>query len=202
MKRTSGLAVFVVCLVILIGTAATTAASIGLGAWQPAGERPAPTARPDVPEPGFPEPPPEDYAGFLEQVQAGEVLHVDFTDGMLSVSTSNSGYQVELPPGVDDPYPDIVNAATLGGVQPPPYTVDGQQENLGERTYEEMLADVEAGRLVDVAQYGTDLTCSMGSGFYLVVIDDASADVLGDIEAAAEAGGVAPPGYSKYPIDR
>ena len=197
MRRSSGLLVLVVCLALLAATLATTVGSIALGAWTPLGERPAPTTGPgQLPGPGDGD---VTYADFLDDVRSGSVVHVNQSGPELNVSTQDGGYLVVLESPDLDVVGDITGAAVDGGVSPPSYSVDGQMEDLGERTYAEMLEDVAAGRLQDVSQSGATLSCSGFGGYYVVALDDPGHDVLGDIEAAAAEAGIPPPPYSKYP---
>jgi hypothetical protein len=198
MSRSSGLLVLAACVTVLVGAFLATASSIALGAWTPLGERPAPTS---TPQSGGPIGGPGEvtYERFLADVQSGDVQHVDFVEGeRLDVSTNEAFYQLVLPDGVTDPFADMTTAAAQGSVRVPTFTVNGAQEDLGERTYEQMLDDVAAGRLYDVSQTDRQLSCSGALGFYLVLLEDPEADVLGDIEAAAADGGVPAPSYSKY----
>jgi hypothetical protein len=188
----------VVCIALLAATVATTAGSIALGAWVPLGERPAATA-PPLPDPGQAGAP--TYADFLDDIRAGRVIHVNQSGETLFVTKADGGYDVTLDNPDVDVVADMTGAANETGASLPTYSRDGGSEDLGERTYEELLADVALGRVVDVSQSGSQLSCSLFNGYYFVDLADPDVDVLGDIEAAAASGGVRPPAYSKYPAE-
>ena len=65
--------------------------------------------------------------------------------------------------------------------------------------YSQFLGDVEKGRLSQVVQSGMTLEASGPYGVYQVTVPTILTDIHGDIEAAAAAGGTAPPLFTAQP---
>jgi hypothetical protein len=98
----------------------------------------------------------------------------------------------------------LIGGVALGGWQPagpsrqatpPPGNVPGF--GSGVVAYDEFLAEVRAGRVYDVYRDGDILQVNGAEQPYTVEVPPGDPDVFGDILAAADAGGVPMPGFSR-----
>jgi hypothetical protein len=178
---------------LVIGCALFLFAGIAAGVWQPRG---APPPRASVGPPGGIPIGARSYNQFLDDVRVGRVVHVSQNGQLVQVEAIDSSYTVEAPPG-EDVFADISANAEAGGVDVPPFDSEGlAPSTIG---YDEFLAEVEAGHITDVNQEGSDIHASSADREFLVQAPSAGTNVLGDIEAAAQRGGVDPPFYAKSP---
>lgn len=96
----------------------------------------------------------------------------------------------------------LIGGVALGGWQPagpsrpatPPPRLPGVAP--GGVEYGEFLAEVRAGRVYDVFREGDTLQVNGADEPYSVQLPPGDPDVYGDIQAAAESGGVPTPGFS------
>jgi len=195
MSRRASFAALAVSIALVAGSVVALVAGVATGAWKPAG----PVARPSAPaNPGVVTGTVE-YGEFLDDVRAGRVLDVYRDGNILQVNAMDQPYTVQLPPGDPAVYDDMEAAATAGGVPVPGFTTAGGPGVPAEPlTYAELLEQVKAGRIYDVFHDGDRLMVNAVDGEKEVTVPP-DADVLNDMEAAAEAGGVPPPAYTKVP---
>ncbi len=183
-------------LVLVLGPAVVVAAGIGLGAWVPSGGNAG-----ESDAPGDPGQAPEQavltYYAFLGEVRAGVVLEVAQAGRELFVSTNSRAYTVVIEGVAPDVVGDVAQAAAEGGVPPPPVTIDGG--GVTAQSWPEFLETVARRGVIDVLHQGDTLVVNGELGSYEVAVPPDVDDVLGEIEAAAEAAGVEPPFYSKAP---
>lgn len=178
---------------LVVGCMLFLVAGIAAGVWEPRG---APPPRASAGPPGGIPIGARSYGDFLEDVRAGKVGHVSQQGQLLQVGTDDAGYTVEAPPD-EDVLADMTSAAESGGVEVPAFDTD--QLSSVSVTYDEFLAEVEAGHIQNVTHQGTDIQATSESREYLTTTPSKRTDVLADIEAAAKRGGVPPPYYSKAP---
>ena len=195
MRRSSALGILVACLALVGGTVLLTAGSIAAGVWEPAWSRPSPTPG-QVGDPGG-LPQRRDYADFLAHVETGRVYNVHQEATTLYVDAEDLSYTVELPAPSPDVFGDMQAAAVAGGVPMPAFSSSSGGEPLPDRTYGAFLDEIATGRVLDVFHHGSRLDVNTADGSYGVELDDPDADVLGDIEGAADRAGVNPPPYTK-----
>ena len=192
MNRQASFAALGLAAALVAGSALFLFVGIASGVWQPRGALP-PRASP--PQAGIPIGA-RSYDEFLDDVRAGKVGHVSQEGQLLQVANAEGGYTVEAPQGVDV-FADMTTAAEAGGVDVPSFDTD--QLNSQTVTYEEFLAEVEAGHIHDVSHQGTDIHGTTQSREFITTAPSTTTDVLADVEAAAERGGVPPPYYAKLP---
>ena len=211
MRRSSSIAILAVCFVLLGGTVLATAGSIAVGAWQPVWDRPDPTPRPNLPDPGGPGDPngppggPDGvvtYEEFLDEVRSGTITYVYHDSFQLHAETNFAGFSVELPNDDTDVYGDIVEAAAEGGVAPPRYIRDGVEVPLDERTWSQFLDDVRIGAVFFVSELGDQLAYETETGLHGITDVPPGTDVLREVRAVAEEAGVQPPGYNWSPAPK
>jgi len=195
MSRRASFAALALSVALVAGSVVALVVGVAVGAWQPAG----PVARPSTPAiPGAGSGSVE-YGEFLDDVRAGRVFDVYREGDILQVNTEDRPYTVQLPPGDPDVYDDMEAAATAGGVPIPGFSTAGGPDDPPEPlTYAELLRQVRAGRIYDVFHDGDRLMVTAVDGGKAVTVPE-GADVLDDLEAAARAGGVSPPAYTKVP---
>lgn len=195
MSRRASFAALALSVALVAGSVVALVAGVALGAWQPAG----PVARPSSPaNPGAGSGTVE-YGEFLDDVRAGRVFDVYRDGNTLQVNAVDRPYTVQLPPGDPDVYDDMDAAATAGGVPIPGFVTAGGPDVPREPlSYAELLDQVRAGRIYDVFHEGDLLRVTAVDGDKDVTVPS-DADVLDDLEAAAAAGGVPPPAYTKVP---
>lgn len=193
MSRRASFAALALSVALVAGSVVALVAGVALGAWQPAG----PVARPSSPaNPGAGSGTVE-YGEFLDDVRAGRVNDVGREGDTLQVNAMDGPYTVRLPPGDPDVYEDMEAAATAGGVPIPNFSSAGGPNDPAELlSYTELLEQVQDGRIYDVFHEGDRLMVTAVDGGKDVTVPE-GADVLDDLEAAAEAGGVPPPTYTK-----
>lgn len=196
MNRRLGSLALAAALVLVLAPAVVVAAGIGLGAWVPSGGNAGKSNAPAGPGPAQ-EQPVVTYYEFLSEVRAGVVLEVMQAGRELFVSTNSRAYTVAIEGVAPDVAGDVAQAAAEGGVPPPPVRVEGGPPIR--QSWPEFLETVATARVVDVLHQGDILVVTGELGSYEVAIPPDVDDVLGEIEAAAEAAGVAPPFYSKAP---
>ena len=195
MSRRASFAALALSVALVAGSIVALVAGVALGAWQPAG----PVARPSAPANPGPVSGTVEYGEFLDDVRAGRVFDVYREGDTLQVNAADRPYTVQLPPGDPDVYDDMDAAATAGGVPIPGFTTAGGPDDPPEPlSYAELLQQVQAGRIYDVFHEGDRLMVTAVDGAKDVPVP-ADADVLDDLEAAAAAGGVPPPAYTKVP---
>lgn len=195
MSRRGSFAALGLSVALVAGSVVVLVAGVALGAWQPAGPaaRPAATANPG---PGFGN---VEYGEFLDDVRAGRVFDVYRDGDLLQVNAADGPYTVELPPGDPDVYDDMGEAATAGGVPVPGFSTASDPDDTPEPlSYAGLLEQVREGRVHDVLHDGDRLMVAAVDGTKDVGVP-AGVDVLDDLEAAAAAGGVPPPTYTKIP---
>jgi hypothetical protein len=195
MSRRASFAALAVSVALVAGSVVALVAGVAMGAWQPAG----PVARTSAPgNPGAVSGGVE-YGEFLDDVRAGRVFDVYREGNTLQVNAVDRPYTVQLPPGDPDVYDDMEAAATAGGVPIPGFVTAGGPEDPPELlSYAELLELARAGRVYDVFHEGDRLMVTAVDGAKEVIVPP-DADVLNDLEAAASAGGVPPPAYTKVP---
>jgi hypothetical protein len=192
MSRRASFAALALSVALIAGSVVALVAGVALGAWQPAG----PVSRPSAPANPGGGPATVEYGEFLDDVRAGRVSDVYREGNILQVNSVDRPYTVQLPPGDPDVYGDMEAAATAGGVPIPGFTdPNDPPEPL---SYAELLEQVRAGKIYDVFHEGDRLMVTAVDGAKEVTVP-AGADVLNDLEAAAAAGGVPPPAYTKVP---
>ncbi len=191
MSRRGSVAALALSVVLVAGSIAALVAGVGLGAWHPAGP-PPPTA---TPRPGSgSRADTVEYGEFLNDVRAGRVFDVYRDGDILQVNAEDRLYTVQLPQGDPDVFDDMEAAATAGGVPIPGFTTAaGPNDTPQPMSYPELLEQVRAGKVYDVLHEGDRLTVD---GSKEVVVSPGT-HVLDDLEAAADAGGVPPPTYTK-----
>jgi hypothetical protein len=193
-SRRGSFAALALSVLLVAGSIAALVAGVGLGAWHPAGP-PPPTATPK-PGSGF-GPDTVEYGQFLDDVRAGRVSDVYQDGAILQVNAADRPYTVELPPGDPDVFNDMEAAAAAGGVGIPGFTTAAGPNDIPEpMSYAQLLEQVRAGRVYDVFHEGDRLMVSAVDGSKEVIVSPGT-HVLDDLEAAAEAGGVPPPTYTK-----
>jgi hypothetical protein len=192
MSRSGSTAALALCVALVAGAVIALVGGVALGAWQPAGpSRPTPT-------PGNVQDLRE-YGEFLDDVRAGGVQDAFQNGDRLEVNATAGGYTVQLPPGDPDIFGDMEAAAAAGGVPMPGFgSAAGPDESHSPLSYAAFLEQVGSGRVYDVFHDGDRLTVNAVDGPKDVVVP-AGANVLDDIEAAAEAGDVPAPTYTKVP---
>jgi hypothetical protein len=197
MSRRGSLAALGLCLALVIGSAVALVGGVAMGAWQPAGPSRQATPPPgNVPRSGSGA---VAYDEFLAEVRAGRVYDVYRDGDTLQVNGADQPYTVEVPSGDPDVFGDIQSAAESGGVQMPGYgSSTGPNEVPEQLTYAALLELVRSGRVHEVFHSGDMLEVNSVDGLKQVTVP-AGADVLDDIEAAAEAAGRPPPYYTKAP---
>ena len=194
MSRRGSIAALALSVALVAGAVLALVGGVAVGAWQPAGPvraTPTPGSGGDT---GTVE-----YGRFLDDVRAGRVMDA-FQDGdLLHVNSGIGGYTVQLPPGDPDVYGDMEAAADAGGVPTPGFSsAAGPDETPQPLSYADFLDQVGSGRIYEVFQTGDRLDVNAVDGRKDVAVP-AGADVLDDIEAAAEEGAVPPPVYTKMP---
>jgi hypothetical protein len=195
MSRRASFAALALSVVLVAGSVVVLVAGVALGAWQPAGPVARPAGRTN---PGSGSGTVE-YGEFLDDVRAGRVFDVYRDGDTLQVNAADRPYTVQLPPGDPDVYDDMGEAATAGGVPIPGYlTAGGPGDPPEPLSYPELLELVRAGRVYDVFHEGDRLMVTAVDGSKDVAVPP-GVDVLDDLEAAASAGGVPPPAYTKVP---
>jgi hypothetical protein len=195
MSRRASFAALALSVALVAGSVVALVAGVALGAWQPAG----PVARTSAPaNPGVVSGTVE-YGEFLDDVRAGRVVDV-FRDGdILQVSAVDRPYTVQLPPGDPDVFDDMGEAAAAGGVPIPGFTTAaGPDDSPEPLSYAELLDQVREGRIYNVVHDGDRLMVDAVDGTKDITVPP-DVDVLDDLEAAAAAGGVPPPAYTKVP---
>jgi hypothetical protein len=178
---------------VVIGCALFLFVGIAAGVWQPRG---APPPRASVGPPGGIPVGARSYSEFLDDVRSGDVLHASQQGQLVQVDAVDGSYTVEAPPN-EDVYADMTAAAESAGVDVPAFDTD--QLNTITVSYDDLLAEVEAGHIHDVSQQGVDIHATSSSREYVTTAPSETTDVLADIEAAADRGGVTPPYYAKLP---
>jgi hypothetical protein len=194
-SRRGSFAALALSVALVAGSVVILVAGVALGAWQPAGPvaRPTGTATPGAGSGTV------EYGGFLDDVREGRVFDVYREDDILQVNAADRPYTVQLPPGDPDVYDDMGEAATAGGVPIPGYsTAAGPDDSPEPLSYAVLLEQVRAGRIHNVFHEGDRLMVDAVDGGKDVTVPD-GVDVLDDLEAAAAAGGVSPPAYTKVP---
>ena len=195
MRRSATGAILAVSLALILAPVLAVAAGIAAGAWVPTGGATAPTPSPAPIEVGYDE--------FLEAVRGGEVESVIQQGARLDVSGIDGEYVVAVPSSGTEVMTDMARAADAGGVDMPGYAStsgpDGEPEAPVARTWAELLEGVETGRVFDIFHQGRRVTASTERGAWEVAVPADVLDVLAAIEAAAAAGGIPPPYYSKAP---
>ena len=191
-NRQASFAALGVSAALVIGCALFLFAGIAAGVWQPRGA--PPPAASGGPPGGIPIGA-RSYGEFLDDVRKGNVLHVSQQGQLLQVDATDGTYTVEAQS--EDVYADMTTAAEEGGTEVPLFDTD--VVNTVTVSYDAFLAEVEAGHIHDVTHQGRDIHGSTQSREYVTTAPSAKTDVLSDIEAAAERGGVPPPYYSKAP---
>ena len=111
---------------------------------------------------------------------AALVLAIALVAGSVAALVGGVALGVWQPAGPSRPTPQQA---------PPGAGSDGQE-------YGVFLDDVRAGRVLDVFQEGSELQVSTTDGGYAVALPPGEPDVFGDMQAAAQAGGVPVPGFS------
>jgi hypothetical protein len=198
MSRRGSFAVLGLSVALVAGSVLVLVVGVALGAWQPAGPvaRPPATANPGAGSGNV------EYGEFLDDVRAGRVFDVYRDGDLLQVNAAEGPYVVELPPGDPDVYVDMGEAAAAGGVPIPGFsTATGPDDSPEPLSYDDLLDQVRDGRIYDVFHHGDRLTVTAVDGTKDVAVP-AGADVLDDLEAAAAAGGVQPPAYTKIPTEQ
>jgi hypothetical protein len=192
MNRGASFAALGVSAAVILGCALFLFVGIAAGVWQPRG---APPPVPSGAPPGGIPIGGRSYDEFLADVTAGNVVHVSQQGDLVQVDAASGPYtvQAESP----DVYADMTEAAGAGGVEVPGFDTD--QLNSVTVTYGEFLAEIEAGHIHDVTHQGMDIHGSTQSRDFVTRAPSTRTDVLADVEAAAERGGVPPPYYSKIP---
>jgi hypothetical protein len=193
MSRRASVAALGASAALVIGCALFLFVGIAAGVWQPRG---APQPRASAAPPGGIPIGARSYGEFLDDVRSGDVLHASQQGQLVQVDAVDGQYTVEAPPEVDV-YVDMTSAAEAGGTEVPAFDTD--QLTTITVTYEEFLAEVEAGHIHDVTHQGTDIHATSPSREYVTTVPNPETDVLRDIEAAAERGGVQAPYYAKAP---
>jgi hypothetical protein len=196
MSRRASFAALALSVALVAGSVVALVAGVAMGAWKPAG----PVARPSTPaNPGGVVSGAVEYGEFLDDVRAGRVADVYRDGDILQVNAEAGPYAVQLPPGDPDVYEDMEAAASAGGVPVPGFTTAGGPDEPREPvTYAELLELTRAGRVYDVFHEGDRLMVTAVDGPKDVSVPP-DVDVLNDLEAAAAAGGVPPPAYTKIP---
>jgi len=128
-------------------------------------------------------------AAFAVLSAAGAVVAATFVFTLLAIG-AGTWQPRGNPPPTETPAP-IFDGDTGGGP-----AVEPEQQTL---SYPDFLAAVKRGEIYDVTQDGRTLHASGQFTQYEVAIPGTSAHVLDDIEAAARAGGVDPPSFTKLP---
>jgi hypothetical protein len=193
MSRRTSFAALALSVALVGGSVVALVAGVALGAWQPAG----PVARPSGPANPGAGPGTVEYGEFLDDVRAGRVSSVSREGDIIQVDAVDRSYAVQLPPGDPDVYTDMEAAATAGGVPIPGFTSSGGPNDPPEPlSYPELLDQVQAGRIYNVFHEGDRLMVDAVDGGKDVTVPE-GADVLDDLEAAAQAGGVPAPTYTK-----
>jgi hypothetical protein len=193
MNRRASVAALGASAAIVLGCALFLFVGIAAGVWQPRGE---PSPRPSAPQQGGIPIGARSYDEFLDDVRAGRVGHVSQQGQLLQIANPDGEYTVEAPPGVDV-YADMTKAAEGAGVEVPSFDTD--QPNSVTVTYEGFLAEVEAGHVQDVRHDETGIYGTTPNREYVTSAPSPTTNVLADIEAAADRGGVPPPYYTKVP---
>lgn len=193
MSRRGSFAALAVSVALVVGAVLALVGGVAVGAWQPAGPVQA------TPIPGGGIPGAVEYGEFLDDVRAGTV-HDAFQDGdILQVNATRGSYEVQLPPGDPDVFGDMEAAAAAGGVPMPGFgSTTGPEETPEPLSYDEFLDQVGSGRIYGVVHTGDRLEVEAVDGIKIVIVP-AGADVLDDIEAAADGGEVTAPPYTKVP---
>jgi hypothetical protein len=195
MSRRASFAALALSVALVAGSVVALVAGVALGAWQPAGPV-ARTSAPGIPGGG---PATVEYGEFLDDVRAGRVSDVSREGDIIQVNAVDRSYIVQLPPGDPDVYDDMEAAATAGGVPIPGFiSTSGPDDPAETLSYAELLDQVRDGRIYDVFHEGDRLMVTAVDGAKEVTVPP-DADVLNDLEAAATAGGVPPPAYTKVP---
>jgi hypothetical protein len=195
MNRRASFAALGASAALVVGCAFFLVVGIAAGVWQPRGA-PASRAPAGTQTPGGIQLGARSYGEFLEDVREGAILGISQQAELVQVQAVFGSYTVTAPPDADV-YGDVQEAAESGGVELPPFSSEGVAPTTV--PYDEFLAQVEAGRITDVTQQGSDLH---GTGFsreYLTKTPSPHTNVLGDIDAAAQRGGVDPPVYTRVP---
>jgi hypothetical protein len=193
MSRRASFAALALSVALIAGSIVALVAGVALGGWQPAGPV-ARTSAPGIPGGGSGT---VEYGEFLDDVRAGRVADVTREGDVLQVNTVDQPYTVQLPPGDPNVYEDMEAAANAGGVPIPGFISAGGPDSPSEPlTYTEFLEQVQDGRIYDVFHEGDRLMVSAVDGSKTVTVPT-GAHVLDDVEAAASAGGVPPPTYTK-----
>jgi hypothetical protein len=195
MSRRASFAVLAGSAALVVGCALFLLVGIAAGVWQPRGGSPSRDAA-ETPTPGGIQLGARSYEQFLDDVREGAVVSASQQGDLVQVEAVFGAYTVTAPAGVDV-YGDMQGAAETGGVEVPSYNGEGLPPKT--ISYAEFLGQVERGRIFDVTQQGLEIHATAETREYLVTVPSRGTDVLGDIEAAAERGGVQPPYYGKAP---
>jgi hypothetical protein len=191
-SRRSSSVVLAACLLLVGATALTYLGGVVAGAWAPGGP---PRATP--PPTPFPAAATSAIEAFLDEVREGRVVAVTQRGVELEVQAVDRTYTIELPNEQFDIYSPMANAAQQGGVPMPEVTMAGPPAE--QVTYQAFLERVATGTVSDLIHEGDRLTGYWEDRSIETTVPAGVENVLADIEAAAERGGVPAPYYTKVP---